>query len=451
MLLGYGYVFGLIFTTLLMRFQAAIGLGLGFWFPSLMLGAVTAAGWWMLRRSPGKICSSVAAEVEDSPPIRAWQWVAIVLLLLLVVVRLAGLALEVFWLPLFPWDAWTTWTVRAVVWSHAHDLVPFVSPDLWLEQPNSGVYSIRAWEYPVAVSLLASWPSLAVGGWNETVANLPWVGCVVALALAFYGQARLWKASPVTALLFLWLLVSLPMLDTHVALAGYADLWLATALGLAFFALIHWASGGDWRQLLLALLAASACVLLKWEGAVWVFLFLPALAAAQLQRKRLLVLFVLLTVGVMAVFSAGGLSLELPLLGRFTLSPSVIELPLVGRFPLEPSGSWEPWLEHLIIRNNWHLVPILLVLTLGFAVFLVVRDIGGSSQRAGLVWVLSAIAAIYVLFFLTSASEWARQGTSLNRILLQFMPAFVFWMMTVWAVLLNETVSEPDRSKPPNT
>lgn len=411
LLVGYGYLLGMLGVTLLLRLQAALGLGLGWWLPLLALTALAVLAWRRARQT------EIHTILAHGHGFRPWFLIAMALLVALIGARLLTLALELWWLPLYPWDAWTTWAVRAKVWTAAGDLVPFVAPENWLIQPHAAAYSIRAWDYPPAVSLLAAWPVLAFGSWNETVANLPWLGCVLALVLAFYGQARRWGAAALTTLVCLWLLVSLPMLNTHVALAGYADLWLATALGLAFFAFLHWVRDGDRRQAGLALVAALAALLIKQEGLIWVLLFLPALALARLRPVWLLGLAV---AGVLGIWSA---------------------LPLLSAFPLAYSGVWTPLMQHLFLLDNWHFLPVLLAAALVAASMRVVRDWGDPALRAGLVWVLGTLTAIYLLFFWTPASEWVRQGTSVNRILLQFAPAWLFWMLTVWQTSGEQTAT----------
>lgn len=445
LLLGYGYIFGLLAATLLLRLQAALGLGLGWWLPMLVLGALAALAWRRGRRGavaveqPGSTATGAGGfwpppcpALDPTTRPRPWTLAAMAVLVLLIGLRLLGLALELWWLPLFPWDAWTTWAVRAQVWTATADLVPFIAPEAWLTQPGAEAYSIPAWHYPLTVSLLATWPVLAFGGWHETVANLPWLGAALALVLALYGQARRWGASVLVALVFVWLLLSLPMLNTHIALAGYADLWLATTLGLGFFAFLHWARDGDRRQAVLAVTAILAGVLIKQEGLVWALLFLPAAVAARVRGVWLAALAVVVGLGVVAVLHGDGLVLQLPLLGPLVVRADLITLPLLGDFPLAHTGSWLPLLQHLLLLDNWHLLPVMLALTVMAAMVLVVRNPGAPAMRAGLVWVLATLAALFVLFFWTPASEWVRQGTSVNRILLQFAPAWLFWILTVW-------------------
>ncbi|MBK1647751.1 hypothetical protein CKO36_03855 [Rhabdochromatium marinum] len=443
MLLGYGYLLGLLLTTLLLRVQAGLGLGLGFWPPTLVLSALAALALWLgykgwrwpaapIKRAPdtGPLSHTVA---------QPWASWLIGLLLLWLGVRVLGLALELWWRPLFPWDAWTTWAVRAQVWVQARELVPFIAPDLWLQQPLGAAYALQAWDYPATVSLLATWPGLALGAWSDRAANLPWLGSAMALALAFVGQARAWGASVLSTLLFLWLLFSLPMLDTHIALAGYADLWLATALGMSFFAFLHWVRTNDRRQGLLALMLAFATLLMKHEGAVWIGLFLPALLVARRPPVWLLGVIAGIGLALVAIWFSGGVQLSLPLLGEVILSPTQLQVPGIGSFRLALSGSWQPVLYHLFVLDNWHLLGALVPAALVLAVALMWRDRADRALRAGVLWVLSALSAVYVLFFWTDASAWVLQGTSVNRILLQFSPALLFWMLTLWLLLRHQS------------
>lgn len=428
--LGYGYLLSLLGVTLLLRGFGMAGLPFAL-FATLLLFALLAAMAVQRLRQPVRIGTGDNPGVFRRLPV--WQQILFALLLLWLGARLLGLALEVWWEPLFPWDAWTTWAVRARVWSELQQLAPFVSAQDWLADPGASAYTIAASGYPETVSLLALWPTLGYGGWNETAANLPWLGCALALGLGFYGQARLWGASPLTSLVLLWLLLSLPLLNTHVALAGYADLWLATTLGLALIALLHWARDGDWRQGLLALVLALACPLIKQEGLVWLLLLLAALFAARLSGRGLLWLVSAAAVIVLAIGLRGGLTVEIPVLGALHLAPNLIEAPGLGRFEFSYHDTWEPVARNLFVYGSWHLFAYLLTAAAVWSLIETVRQGAAPWQRAGLTFVLGSLLALFVLFFLTNAHLWAAQSTSINRLLLHFAPAFVFWMLTLWA------------------
>lgn len=373
-----------------------------------------------------------------------WPQFLFVLLLAWLGWRSAVLAQEVWLRPLFPWDAWSTWAVRPRVWAELGHLVPFVDARSWLADTTGSVYTIEAWRYPITVPLLALWPTLAYGAWNETAANLPWLGCALALGLGFYGQARLWGASALTALVFTWLLLSLPLLDTHVALAGYADLWLAAVFGLAAMAFFQWARNGDHRQGLLALLLALACPLVKVEGVVWLLLFIPALLAARLQGRWLLVLAGAVAALGLGWWLMGGVTFTIPGLGEFVLRPDLIQVPYLGRFGLGYRGGWESVAKNFLILANWHLFGYLLLLTGGVTVIIVVRRQAECWLRAELVFVTASLLALFALFFLTDAQSWSKDYTSINRVFLDFVPAFLFWVLTVFQSISLDSVPASD-------
>ncbi|MBE2294630.1 MAG: hypothetical protein IAF00_06745 [Phycisphaerales bacterium] len=443
MALGYGGILGWLAVTVLLRVQAALDVPPDFNIPILIMTVLLLpAGWlWWRRRSPRAVHahSPYVSEIGKMGGCTQTLWtrVLFVALLLWLGWRLIDLAQEIWWQPLYPWDAWTTWTVRPRVWAELRQWLPFVAPQQWLADPSGSMYTIYAWTYPYTVPLLTLWSALAYGGWNETAANLPWLGAVLALGLGFYGQARLWGVTPLLALIFTWLLLSLPLLDTHVALAGYADLWLATIFGLAVIACFQWIRDGDRRQGGLALLLALACPTIKLEGMVWLLLFVPVLLVARLHKKWLLTLAGLMLILVGAWWLAGGVEFSLPGLGAFRLTPALIEVPYLGRFALGYRGSWDPVLMNFLVLANWHLFGYLMLLTIGVAGVSAFKHGIKRWQAAGLVFVGGSLFALFVLFFLTDAQLWAEQYTSINRVFLEFVPAFLFWILTVFQSLIS--------------
>lgn len=441
LLLGYGYLLGMLGATLSLRLLDGLGLTLGVGGPLLLFALLALAGGRRLWQRRSIRQNRDADTAPERFPL--WYWLLFALLLLWLGARLIGLALEVWWQPLLPWDAWTTWAVRARVWTELQQLAPFVAPQDWLAAPTGNAHTIAAWKYPTTVSLLALWSALAYGGWNETAANLPWLGCGLALALGFYGQARHWGAAPLTSLVALWLLLSLPLLDTHLALAGYADLWLATALGLATIAFLHWTRDGDWRQGMLALTLALACPFIKQEGAVWLLLFVPALIAARVHGRWLAALLAGLIVAGGLAWRSGGVTFDIPGIGILQVTPTLIEVPALGRFALSYHDSWDAVWRNLFVYGNWHLFAYLLVLALGGGLVAAFRRGAPSWLRAGTAFAVSSLIALFILFFLTDAQLWAANSTSINRVFLQFVPAWIFWMLTLWESV-KQSPDQPD-------
>lgn len=429
MILGYGYLLGQFAAVLVLGVTASLGLAPNSIGPMLVMGLIAVAGA-RLPATAAPVSTEIGKPAESSP---LWHWIFILPLLFWVGLRLAGLALEVWWQPLFPWDAWTTWILRARVWSELHQFVPFVSPETWLSDPGGTAQTIAAWSYPKAVSLLALWPTLGYGSWNETIAVLPWFGCALALGLGFYGQARIWGCSVLETSVFLWMLFSLPILDTHIALAGYADLWLAVVLGLGAAAFFQWSRCGDRRQLLLAFLLMLICPFIKHEGAIWLISFIPALLAARLSGRWLSAIGLATLGAAMAVWISGGLSVALPGAGVLALTPDFVQIPGVGKFVFTYHDSWPALWRNLFVYGTWHLFGYLLVFAVFWGAATGLARGAEPWQRAEMAFVITSLLLFFVLFFLTDAHLWADQATSLNRLLLHFAPAFLFWMLTFWS------------------
>lgn len=436
-LAGYGFVAGHLAAGLLLRGQGALagtlqpgGLLTGWAVVAVVAGMLA----WQARR---RVVGPAAAPAAPAARRVGASTVLFGLLLAWLVVRWASWAVEVTQQALYPWDAFTTWAFRSRAWVEAGALLPIVSPEAWWSDPSGKAHAVAASQYPLLPSLLSAWPALAYGSWNEQVANLPWLGLAAALGLGLYGQARRWGASPLASLTAVWVLASFPIVGSHVALAGYFDLWMAASLGFAFMAFMHWVRVREWREGLLALAMALACVLLKNEGTVWVLSFVPAWLALRVSWRGWLVAAGLLLALLGLLAATGGLGFDLPGAGRVALSLDKVELPRIGviDFTLEP-GVLRAVLVHLFVFDSWHLGVHALLITLALLLYTTWSSPPPGNmlawERAGLAWVLAAIAGFLFLFFLTGASEWARRGTSVNRILMQFAPAFVFWGLTVW-------------------
>ncbi|UHD14503.1 hypothetical protein [Thiocapsa bogorovii] len=434
LLIGYGYLLGLTAIALLLGLWGRLGSELTVYPVLLVLGLMSLLAFHLFRsRATATVARSEYGTAAQR--LSVGQRILLGAILLWLVLRIAGLALEVWWEPLFPWDAWTTWGLRARVWSELRELVPFIAPSDWLADDSGRAQTIAAWRYPTTVSLIATWSVLAFGQWNETAANLPWVGCILALALGFYGQVRFWGAPAPTAIVFTWLLLSLPLLNSHVALAGYADLWLATTLGFAFMSFLHWSRDGDRRQGLLSVMLLAVSLSIKVEGLIWALLFLPALLATKVRGRWLIATAALIGILALAVWMSGGIDFEIPFMGLAQLGPDRIELPYLGQFNLSALQSWEPMLRHFLLYGNWHLLSYLLAIAVALSLFKLTLSRSEAWQRAGLTWVLTSLFAFFGLFAWTDAAAWASDSTSINRVFLHFVPGLIFWLMTVWMSL----------------
>jgi len=158
---------------------------------------------------------------------------------------------------------------------------------------------------------------------------------------------------------------TLPILNTHVALPGYADIWLTLAfcLGLAALAnAIVWREHWQW-------LLAGGCLLLPLAIKVSGVLYLVPLAAALLLvylPRWIVIGGVFFVAAVTAtIYSMGGIDLHLGLLGRLALTAEHVELPLVGTGGIraghaEGLQGYTPvggaFVQSLFVLANWHLL-----------------------------------------------------------------------------------------------
>jgi hypothetical protein len=385
----------------------------------LLCWAAAAVMRW--RRS-----AAAAMAVPAPPPGRGWRllwW----LLLAVVLLRLVLLGDEAALRPVFPWDAWSAWALKPKSWLLLGQADPYVAMLDWLADPTTTARTTATWNYPELLAWIEVWFASGAGGWNEPLVDLAWLGALAALALAAYGYWRgLGLAAPL-AMGLVYALVSLPLVDAHVALAGYADLWVGVTLGLAMLAWSRWLVFREPGQWLLAAALAACLPLIKQEGMVWLLL-LAVVAALERVPPR----WRRTTAGVALLLVAAWFalaSLGVPV-GLGDPADGHIALPGVPAFDL----GWHPvggsMLASLFTLPNWHLFwyafPLLLIVRW--------RRLRGDPAAAmlGLLALLQGVF-LFVLFFFTSAGAWAEDYTSANRLILQVVPG----LFALAAVLLR--------------
>jgi len=405
-LLGYGYLAGVLCTTLVMRLLDVVGMRLGFLNIALALVLLIAIGIWAGRGMPWQGLRMG----EDWHGLADWHKAAFAGLLGLVVIRLGGLGLEVIWQPLFPWDAWSQWATKARVWYEIGHLAPFVPSGRWLQM--GGVFTDSAPHYPPAIPLLQVWTSFGLGRWDDALMNLPWLMGAIALGMAFYGQARQWGIAPLFAMMFTYFLLSLPLLDSHVALAGYADLFMGAVYGLAALAFFHWARSRDTWQGAMAILLGAGCMLIKLPGIGWALTLLPAFWVALAPRAGLIGTAILGVLGLVALlfFGQAGFSL-------MGYSLKLVFTPV-----------WSPLWDNLVVLDNWHLLFYLVAA----ALFLSLPRLFAPAYRAMTVVVGAALVFILTVFFFTQTSIYVESYTVVNRALLHLVPMLLFYVMVLF-------------------
>jgi hypothetical protein len=250
----------------------------------------------------------------------------IVILVLTCAFHLWFLAMDNVTRPLFAWDSWTTWAVKSRLWFELGSEVVFVDSASWLAngQHNPPVYALAAWHYPDAVPLIQTWVARMLGYWDDALINLPWIFCYIAIVAGFAVHVFTLNIAFVVKLVAIYFLATLPMLNAHVAIAGYADIWLTAAFLFASLSLIQFVLTGSKTQLILAVLSTICAVLIKKEGLVLVVALLPLVLCRHFDRQGLRYVLWGGLLGVagllLLIINLGSINLDVPYLGSFRVA-----------------------------------------------------------------------------------------------------------------------------------
>jgi hypothetical protein len=344
--------------------------------------------------------------------------------------------IEVFNQPVYPWDAWETWVYRAKAWFLSGGAAEFVQGAQWYVSRSPDLYSVTAAEYPPLPSVVPYWAALSLGRWSETLVNIPVILAATAMGLALFGQCRESGSNPLASMIAVYLLFSIPLIGTHVALAGYADIWMAGYAGLGFIAIMRGASDGHRYQGALGLAMIALAILVKNEAVVW---FLAALLMQALVlfawRTNLLIASAVLATLLIAYFS-GVTHVDLPLLGGFGVVDGRLQIPFVGSFALQVHDVRHAYWDNFFSMGNWNLLWLLMSASLLVAV------VGGkphpnAARRAATIFVLIFSATQIFIFGFTDQGVWADTYTAINRLPIHFVPALIFAAISVIDSHLN--------------
>ncbi|HSX60978.1 MAG TPA: hypothetical protein VLF18_12315 [Tahibacter sp.] len=363
-------------------------------------------GWRRARRAQ----PSAPVAMTTGTRLPPWAW----LLFAAIAVRFAFVLDEAFLRPVFVWDAWNAWSLKAKTWFELGQ-VRFLDPTSWWRDSDPSAHTALAWRYPELLSRIELWLASAAGAWNEGAVATAWPLLWLALVAGCAGQWRALGVSRNACVVLAYLLASLPLLSVHAALAGYADLWVAATLTFAVLAWLRWLRDGDRAQLLLATCCTGALPLLKFEGAVWALLLTGLAILVQVPpRWRRIGLIAAVFGALLAVAASWALQLPWLALVRDVLSGVAAGDNDVSRFVAATA-----FFKGLFAQNNWHLLWPLLVACLIWQ-----RERLRDRREIGLLALLlgAGLAALFCLFVFTPAAKWATSETAMNRLVLQWAP-----------------------------
>lgn len=410
-IVGCGWFVGIFATTLLMRGLSAASVRWNIATIGLPLLAVTLlAAWrgrWLsverLRAAARRLVHGIAGL-----HLTGWQRTAWRVLVAWIALRFVLLFAEVWWRPLYPWDAWTQWGTKARVWFELGRVVPFIHMNEWLSATQPGAYVDAAPHYPGTVSLFQVWAAELIGRWDDALVNLPWWGTGVAFSIAFYGALRRLAFAPLLALVGAALVTSLPILNVHIALAGYADLPMAAYLTLGAVSAVIAVRSRSAVEALVAVTLLAACILVKNPAKVWMIVLLPGLFVAAMPKRGLPL------VGV--AFVAAALAIQWAARNGVNL----LGYQLYPQFGMP----WNALFDAYFSFGNWNLLWYCAVATLVLGWRHVLsRDVAPWSCviAAGLMF-------LFVGFSFTHAGAWVEDQSTVNRATLHLVPLIVIWM-----------------------
>ena len=442
MALGGGFVLGLFVAAGLASVVAAERTAEAFARTAPWLAAIGLLGW----------VAAIMLRDREKPRVPGdtlglgWR-IAWAVLLAAILLRLGLLASEALLRPTFPWDAWSAWSVKPKAWFLLGHHVPYVPIGQWLAEPGAVERTAAIWDYPELLAWIEIWFASAAGSWNEPLINIVWTGVLGAIGLASYGQWRACGVRPGIAMVLVYALLSLPLLDVHAALAGYADLWLSAAFGLSVLGWLRWMRHGENGQLALAWMFALSMPLIKLEGSVWLIAFALVMLLGLLPGRLRWMLVAGGSATAALLIALGGFKVPIFGLGWVHVTWGELVIPALGTLDLHWRSVGTAILAGLLTLPNWHLlwylVPVIVILR--WPVLAKDRATRSVASLLGL-----CAAFLFVLFFFTDASAWAENYTSTNRLILHIVPA-LFSLLALLLASLDPAPPETVRGSPGQT
>jgi hypothetical protein len=390
------------------------------------------AGTILIIAFTGAIKAHNTGASSTPPPHIGNDWAALslplrttlVLLVLWIIVHLSLVAIEIAYRPVFPWDAWLNWIYRAKAWFLQGTLFPFPSPAEWAANPIGPAYNVAGNNYPTFVPIIALWAASSLGSWSETLVNIPVLLCGIALAMGMYGHCREIGGNYLESTIAAYVLLSIPLVGTHLALGGMADIWVAGFVGLGFVALIRGLIESNRYLVALGLLMAALAIMVKMEGLVW------CVAAACLyllltRPRPTIATAALIMIMALIAWLTGLTSVELPGLGLVGYVDGVVHVPFKGGYPLMQFELADDYLQNFFSLGSWNILWSLLLLTLPLLWWVEPPRAG----RTVICFYLIFMATQVVIFGFTEQGRWAEDSTAINRLPLHFVPALVFCLM----------------------
>ncbi len=335
---------------------------------------------------------------------------------------------------IFPWDAFTTWIYRAKAWVLADQILAIGSPADWLNGDLSKELAIYANEYPRGVSGLAAFSSSLTGAWDSEAATLPWLLALMTSGTIIFGLGRAIGLGALTSLFGTYLTISCPIVATHTALAGYADLWMLLFSGCGLACLLASRIADRKDLIFLAFILLLVATQLKWEAWIWLILSIGfCLLELFFNRFGYLRFFMITGISSFTLWATGVKQVSLGPLGLWGLTEDRLNFGLFGDFLLRSYNPSVHYWDSLFLSSNFH---FLATLYLGSLIFTSLK----CPKKSIVLWLMFGLIAItqWIIFGVSIFSFYAETGTAINRLLMQFVPVMTLTVIYAAGLLFGE-------------
>lgn len=325
-------------------------------------------------------------------------------------------------LPLTPWDAWSAWVAKSKIW-YAYGINQLIVNQLnWFQ--IAGSMTNQTVHYPDGLSLLYVF-NAGFFGWDEAALNSIYPAMFIAFLLLFYGNVKV-LTNPKYAMVALGVLATLPFVNVHIILAGYADIWIGAFIIIILFNFQLNIIKKNRYNIAMVWMILVSMLMFKQESIVWICIILLTFILSVMNRKKRRLTYFLLFVLAIIWYLVGGFQIEFPF-GTLALMPDLIIFPGLGKYMLTFVNTMPAWFEAMFYSKNWHLLWYSLPII--FGLYLRVGD--RKLLTLPIIFLTLASMFLFVLFSMTYASNFANSFTSINRIVLHIVPVYIYFLAQV--------------------
>lgn len=284
------------------------------------------------------------------------------------------------------------------------------------------------------VALIHQYVVFAWGAEHESVVNLPWVGVSIALFSLAFGGLRYLGVRLLPAILTGYLIVSLPLWDTHVSVGNGVEVWSGLGFLSVTLLLVIILIREEWRLLMAFFMLLVATYFTQYDT----LLFLLALAVVVVWRVLggivVTVLMIILFVGLQ--FGGEwlhGQSLSIAQQVLMSVQSSVVNntnmMKIIG-------------MEWLVL-DNWHYI---FTIVLGSLLMLLSHRMHHRQSTEFMLLIIAGVTSwsimLALVFFNSSLSNEALVSY-LNRTTLVFIPVFSLIPVCVYQLINHDEETIP--------